>query len=173
MNPLALFLSPSGRLAQRPFIVAALVVYAVSFASQALVSAPVIMHGGEWPFALAQGVVLWSWYAVHAKRLRDAKSTAGVAGGIAIVFALSVVLFCLVLAFILDLGDSTRTSEEGSGFIVIPWFLLVLLVRIWAGGPELGMLSWTLAGFIIAILIPLGLALGCSLWAATRPSVPD
>src|SRR6266542_2869022 len=79
MDPAGLFLSISGRLAPKPFALGAILVYAASLASQALISPPIVARSGFWPFAAAQATLLWGWYALHVKRLRDAEEDAGTA----------------------------------------------------------------------------------------------
>ena len=60
MDPLALFLSSSGRIAPRAFALAIILVYVAGFLSQILLGAPVIARSGLWPFALTQGVLTWA-----------------------------------------------------------------------------------------------------------------
>src|SRR5437016_2184452 len=109
MDPAALFLSAAGRLGPRPFAIGAVLIYAASLASQTLISAPVVARAGFWPFAAAQATPLWVWYALHAKRPRDAGQDVGAAAAIAALYALAMVLL-LFVAFFIRLG--ARPSEE-------------------------------------------------------------
>src|SRR5262245_64840517 len=97
MESLALFLSSHGRIARKPFALAVLLVYVLVFASQLLLSTPVTRHANVIPFALVQGLLTFSWYVLHAKRLRDAGRGTGVATALAILYAMSVVLFLLLV----------------------------------------------------------------------------
>ena len=76
MDPLALLFSWSGRLAPRPFAIAIIAVYLVSFFSQVLLGAPVTGRSGLWPFTLLQAALVWAWLVLHVKRLRDAGTIA-------------------------------------------------------------------------------------------------
>src|SRR5215472_13204020 len=71
MEWLALFFSARGRLAPRAFAAGAAAVYGTAFLSQLLISAPVMLHAGLAPFALVQAIATWSWFCLHAKRLRE------------------------------------------------------------------------------------------------------
>jgi uncharacterized membrane protein YhaH (DUF805 family) len=162
MDPAGLFLSISGRLAPKPFALGAILVYAASLASQALISPPIVARSGFWPFAAAQATLLWGWYALHVKRLRDAEEDAGTAVGIAIVYALAVVLLLFVAFF---LGLDTRGAVEAAENSSMRWLGLASL-----GGSELGGLGFVLAAFLVAAFAPCVVALAFSIWAGTRPS---
>ena len=167
MDPLGLFVSTSGRLAPRPFAIATFLIYAASLASQALISAPVVARAGFWPFAAAQATLLWGWYALHAKRLRDAEEDVGAAAGIAALYALAMVLL-LFVAFFIRLG--ARPTEELAGS-TLRWF--GPLSFGWFGSGELGGLGLILAAFVAAAFAPALVALGFSIWTGTRPTAPS
>jgi uncharacterized membrane protein YhaH (DUF805 family) len=164
MDPAALFLSTTGRLTPRPFAIGAVLIYAVSLASQALISAPLVARAGFWPFAAVQATLLWGWYALHAKRLRDAEKDIGAAAGIAALYALATVLL-LFVAFFIRLG--ARAPEElGSN---LRW--LGPLSFGFVGSGEFGGLGLILAAFVIAAFVPALVALAFSIWTGTRPTV--
>src|SRR5580692_11893212 len=96
MQALSLLFSPNGRLRPQPFIYGALAVYALGAASQLLTRPDVMMRGGLWLFAASQAVLIWIWFALHAKRLRDADRAAGLAAGASLLYALAVVLLLIV-----------------------------------------------------------------------------
>ena len=83
--------SPNGRLKPQPFIYGALGVYLFGVASHLLTTPDVITHGGLWPFIAAQILLLWIWFVLHAKRLHDAGRSGGLAAGVALLYALSLV----------------------------------------------------------------------------------
>jgi len=166
MDPLAFFLSTTGRLPPRPFAVGVVLIYAASLASQALISAPVVARTGFWPFAAAQATLLWGWYALHAKRLRDAEQDIGAAAGVAALYALAMVLL-LFVAFFIRLG--ARPGEELAGS-TMRW--LGPLSFGWFGSGEFGGLGLILAAFVIAAFAPALVALGFSIWTGTRPTAP-
>src|SRR5712691_9112755 len=94
------FLFPSGRTAPKPFALGIVVVYAVIFASQVLLSRSVMARSGVAPFAIVQAAVTFVWYSFHARRLRDAGYGSGSALGIAVLYGLGVVLFMLLAQFV-------------------------------------------------------------------------
>jgi uncharacterized membrane protein YhaH (DUF805 family) len=169
MRALALFLGPSGRLGPRPFVIAAVVVYVAGLASQSLLAAPMVSRAGLWSFALAQAALAWVWFALHAKRLRDAARAIDAAAGIAIVYALAVALLLLILSFFTDAQANDGASRTAPVFRPIGLFALIDLAN--PRDTELGAFGLMLAIFSIVAVAPVLLAIGFSAWAATRPSV--
>jgi uncharacterized membrane protein YhaH (DUF805 family) len=168
MNPVALLFSPSGRLAPRAFWTAVAVVYLVGFASQALLSPPVTLRAGLWPFAAAQPVLIWSWYALHAKRLRDAGLAVGTAAGIAALAGLAVLLLLLILTVVLEAGMPPSAVEEGSGLLA--FFVLFSLIALASGALGMGLFGLVAGVLLVVALLPVVSALALSVWAGTRPS---
>ena len=91
---------------------AAIVVYLASFGSQVLLSAPVTARMSVLPFALVQAVLIWLWIVLHARRLRDAGRPAGLAVGIAIVYALEVVLLVIMVWLMLRIRGWRRRRRR-------------------------------------------------------------
>jgi uncharacterized membrane protein YhaH (DUF805 family) len=167
MGPLAQ-LSPSGRLARGPFAFAAVAVYAASFASQALLAPPVAAKAGLWAFAVAQAVLVWAWYLIHAQRLRDAGRETGAALGIAIVYALAIVLLLLLL--LLTAGGS---GGADNGAPLFHFFVIVTMLALLTGDQALGTgFGYFVIAFLALIFAPIVIALGFSLHTALRPSTP-
>ena len=166
MNPVALAFSRSGRLAPRPFALAVTVVYLLGFATQVLLAEPTLVRAGIWPFALAQALLLWIWYALHAKRLRDADRGTGAALGIAVVNVLSILLLLAVVAVFLI----PVPAEDTTGSVLGTWVAIVFLFAILTGAPALGFLGFILLAAAFVVLIPIVLAIGFSIWAGTQPS---
>jgi uncharacterized membrane protein YhaH (DUF805 family) len=169
MNSVALFFSQSGRLAPRPFWVAVLVVYLAGFASQALLSPPVTMRAGLWPFALAQPVLIWCWYALHAKRLRDGGLGAGTAAGIAALAGLAVLLLLLILTVVLEAGTPPDADPKASGLLA--FLVLFSLIALVSGALDMGLFGLIAGALLVLALLPIVSALALSIWAGTRPSV--
>ena len=96
MQALRFLLSPSGRLEPRAFMVAAVIVYALGVAAQWLTKPQVLLHAGVWPFAVAQLLLVWVWFALHARRLHDAHRPVDLAAGAALLYGLSIVLLLIV-----------------------------------------------------------------------------
>ena len=167
---MTLFLSSSGRLSHTGFWLAVLVVYILGIASQMLTAPVVLERASLWAFAAAQLVLLWSWYALHAKRLRDAGSSTGLAAGVAIIYLLALVLFLMLLFFFM-------MPEQASGDTVPASSVVGLYVLLWVFGvfgdrPSAGMVEVYALGLLAVVSAPFLLVLGCSLWAGTRRSVP-
>ena len=162
MEALALFFSARGRLAPRAFAVGAAAVYATAFLSQLLISAPVMARAGLAPFAIVQAIATWSWFCLHAKRLRDADRGVGAAVAIAVLYALAVVLFLLLVALIMP-GDAAQITSAGNGLA-----LYSLITTLMA---DPGLFAYVAAGIFALVFAPVPMAIGLSIWAATRPAV--
>jgi hypothetical protein len=161
-------LSPSGRLAPRPFAIAAIVLYAVSFGSQMLLSSPIATRAGIWPFVAAQALLIWLWIVLHLRRLRDAGRPTGLVAGIATAYAIEIVLLVAMAWMIL----ASANSAGGEKVTVLHVFLFIYLLGLMSGDPHFGALTIWLYGVVALLLLPIVAAFALSLWAATRPSVP-
>lgn len=168
MDPLALFLSSSGRLGARSFAVAVILIYLAGFASQALLSGSAVARAGLWPFALTQGLLTWVWYAVHAKRLRDAGHGTGSAVGIALLYALAIVLLLLIVAFFLGVGGEADDNAPPSS--IIGFFVVLYLIGVLFSAADLGFFTVLITCLIVIALAPALIAFGYSIYAGTRPS---
>ncbi|MEX2034015.1 MAG: hypothetical protein WEA28_02355 [Xanthobacteraceae bacterium] len=165
-------LSTSGRLAPLPFVVAAIVVYLASFGSQVLLSAPVTARMSVVPFSLVQAALIWLWLVLHARRLHDAGRPAGLAVGIAIVYALEVVLLVIVVWLMLESGVAAG-GGAGRESTILHLFVILYLMALLSSDPALGALQIWIIGFVALMLLPVAISLGFSLWAATRTSAPS
>ena len=163
MESLALFFSAHGRLAPRAFAAGAVVVYGTALFSQLLVSQPVMLRVGLAPFALVQAIAIWCWFCLHAKRLRDADRRIGVAVAIAVLYALAVILFLLLLvALIMPFGDVAQTARADD-VLALP----LLIAKLTA---ESGIFAYVAAAILALVVAPVPMAIGFSIWAATRPA---
>jgi uncharacterized membrane protein YhaH (DUF805 family) len=157
----------SGRLAREPFALAVIVIYLVSFLSQALLSAPVTARFNVVPFVLAQTVLIAIWIVLHRRRLNDAGRPSGIVFGVAAVYALEVVLLSILVGLMLTIGTSDGVGPQAS---ILNFFVLLYFLSLMSGDPTLGAMQVWLWGFVVLLLLPVAIALGLSLWAATRPS---
>ncbi len=165
------WLSPSSRLAPLPFALAVIAVYVLSFGSQVLLSAPVTARLSIVPFVLAQAVLIAAWIVLHTQRLRDADRASGLAIGIAIVYALEVVLLTILIWLIL--ASATGGSDgAGSESSILNLFVILYLLAMFSGDPMLGGLQVWIVGFIVLMLLPVAIGLGFSIWTATRKPAP-
>jgi uncharacterized membrane protein YhaH (DUF805 family) len=164
MESFAQFFSPFGRTARNPFAMAAVLVYVLIVVSYLLVSQPVVTRSGVAPFALVQVALTYAWYALHARRLRDAGYGTGWALVIAILYCFGVAL-CLLLA---QFGSVFVNGKDNSPFLFL--LLLLFFAAAISGNPS------NLAPFVLVPLFvtgtPLLIALGFSIWAGTRPPLP-
>jgi uncharacterized membrane protein YhaH (DUF805 family) len=165
MQALRFLFSTSGRLAPQAFVIAAIAVYATGAAAQYFTAPNILAHAGLWPFAVVQAVLIWIWYALHARRLHDAGCSTGLAAGAATLYALSVVLL-LILATGLFATSAAGTTDNK------PDALIVLLVSVIAALAQSGNhgVGWFIVSALIALgFLPVIVALAVTLWAATRP----
>src|SRR5262244_3933350 len=161
MESLAVFFSARGRLAPRAFAASAAVVYGAALLSLLLISPPVMLRAGLAPFALVQAIAIWCWFCLHAKRLRDADRRVGVAVAIAVLYALAVILFLLLVALIMPPGDAARRS---AGDVPSLFFLIATLMA------DPGLFAYVAAGIFALVFAPVPMAIALSIWAATRPA---
>lgn len=152
-----------------PFTLAVLLVYLVSFVSQILLSPPVTSRLSVVPFALVQGVLIGLWIVLHRRRLRDAGRPSGIAVGIAMVYALAVLMLVIVVWIILS-GATAGNDGAGSEAGILYLFVILYFLSLLTGDPNLGVLQIWILGFVVLMLLPVVIALGFSLWTATRPS---
>ena len=167
---MTLFLSPSGRLSHARFWLAVLAVYLLGIASQMQTAPLVLERTSLWPFAAAQIVILWSWYALHAKRLRDAGRSSGLAAGVAIIYLLALVLFLMLLFFLMMPEGASGDTVPASSFVGL--YVLLWVFGLFGDRPSAGMVEVYALGVLAVVSAPFLLVLGCSLWAGTRRSVP-
>ncbi len=168
MQALRFLFSPSGRLRPRAFGFCAAAVYAAGVASQRLTVPDVIAWGGLWPFAIVQALLIWIWFSLHAKRLRDAGRTIGLAAGVSVLYALSVVLLLIVAAAFFNTAAVAATDANAASALGL--VLLVSIVAILVGSPHYDF-AWLMAAILTATgLLPVIVALVFTLWVATRPS---
>jgi uncharacterized membrane protein YhaH (DUF805 family) len=173
MESLASYVSASGRIARKPFIVGIALVYAASFASQVLLAAPVMARGGVIPFMLAQAAAMWAWYALHVRRLRDADRGGGMALAITVLYGLGTLLLLLIVVL---LDGAAPAASSASGDPAAPglaeFVLLIYLIALFSGDPNLGIFGYVMFTVIALILAPTLIAVTFSVWAATRRPAP-
>ncbi|MEA2981178.1 MAG: hypothetical protein QOF09_3001 [Alphaproteobacteria bacterium] len=157
----------AGRLGRGPFVLAAGVLYLLSFASQMLLSEPVTAQASVVPFVLVQVVLIWLWIAVHQRRLRDAGRPTGIVIGVALVYALQVVLLTLLIWMLTP--NSGAGDFAGSGAGVFHLFAILYLLGSMAGDPTFASVQIWLMAFAAVMFLPVLIAIWFSCWAATRP----
>jgi uncharacterized membrane protein YhaH (DUF805 family) len=165
-----LFFSATGRIAPKPFTVGVAVIYLLAFLSQFLLAAPLKARGGLVAFVLLQAAITWAWYALHTKRLRDAGRPTTPAIALAVLYALAVPLFLLVMAAAMIPASASATGEASSGgFLDV--FLVLFLFSVIFNDPGLGVFGIIILAVLVLVMLPFLIALAFSVWLVTRPSV--
>jgi uncharacterized membrane protein YhaH (DUF805 family) len=159
MHPLALFFSPSGRVTGPPFVLGVAVVFAFGCFSLILLSSRLPASIAVFLFAMAQGVIAWCWFSLHAKRLRDAGLAITPAVAMAVLYCLAMCLLLLVLVSMPLEGEGMAGGNE----------LLAMLADL-ASDPEPGLFGYVAMGILLLVLLPVLIALGFSFWLARQPS---
>ena len=168
MQTLLTFLSPAGTLRPSSFLTAVIVVYVAGAASHLLTAPGIIAQAGPWPFAAIQTVLIWVWFVLHGKRLQDADLGTALAAGVSLLYALSVLLLVIVEAsFAAAISGQTGDAQAASGLELI---LLVSIIALLLESSQYD-LTWAVVATLLAVeFIPIALAIGTTVWAATRPS---
>lgn len=161
--------SASGRLAPKPFALGAIAVYLASFLSQFLLAAPVTARASVVPFLVVQVVLALMWYSLHVRRLRDAGRPTSSAVALTILYALAIVLLLLVMLAIDAPGQPTG-AEQTPYANVFQVFLIIFLIGMILGDPNLGMFGYVVLGVIALVMLPIVIAVVFTIWAGTRPT---
>jgi len=170
MSLLKVAFSPLGSLSPRTFAPAVVLVYAAGLLSYLLLMGSVTAVTGALAFLLAQAMVTWIWYMLHAKRLRDCDRPTGLALAIATLYALSVILFLLLIVLVTS-GDMAQSVDA------VPRTHIDLLAVLGSIGmilrhSNIGASGYLILAFLALSLLPVAIAVCFSLWVGTRASAP-
>ena len=171
MELLALFFSPSGRIAAKPFAIGVVVVYLLAFLSQFLLAAPLMARGGLFAFIALQAAITWAWYSLHAKRLRDTGRAVTPAVALAVLYALAVPLFLLVMAATMTPAPAATPPAGDAPRTVFDFILFLFILSAVFSDPGLGIFGYIILLVLLLVMLPFLIALGFSIWLATRPSI--
>jgi uncharacterized membrane protein YhaH (DUF805 family) len=172
MQALHFLLSPSGRLRPQPFIYGVAAVYVLGATSHSLTTPDVIARAGLWPFVAAQIVLIWVWFVLHAKRLRDAGRGGGLAAGASLLYALSIMLL-LILAtgFSNPAGGPMSNPNAGAALNLV---VMLYVIASLAGTTPYNDIAWAIiAALTVLAFVPIVVAVAVTLWVATRPSIVE
>ncbi len=172
MDPFGLFLSGRGRLAPGPFAIAVTLVYLAGFASQALLSGPVIARSGLLPFALVQAVLTWGWYVLHVKRLTDAGRSSGGALASAVLYALAVALLLLVVSFFIQAGAPDASGDKVDPSSIFGLFMVLYVIGMMFSSLDFGFFTMLITAAVVVALAPVVVVFVFSIYVGTRPSAP-
>ena len=152
--------------ARSPSYLLAIVVYLAGAASQFLTRPEVIIRAGLWPFRPARSLLIWIWFVLHAKRLRDGGRRYGLAAGASVLYALSVALLLILAAsFYVPLAGRMPDANSASALGLI---LLVSIVAMLLGAPQYDLASVLVMVLLLLAFLPMIVAVAVTLWAATQ-----
>jgi uncharacterized membrane protein YhaH (DUF805 family) len=171
MDALALFTSTHGRLAREPFWACVLAIYVVGFVAQLLLIPEVAARGGVWAFVFVQAALIWAWLAVHIKRLRDAGQGPAPAIGVALIYALAVVLLLMLIAFLTNPNAVGAPAGERPADQAAYGLLLVIAIFGLLFSPDFGVFMTILKSIIFIACLPAIISLVFSVTTGWRKSV--
>ena len=135
-----------------------------------LTGSNVVWRAGLWPFLFVQALLIWIWFAIHAKRLHDAGRTAGLVVGVSILYALSVVLLVIVAASFYGALAGQMPDVDANTASALGLILLLSIIAILLGAPHYD-LAWLMVVMLLLIaFVPIVLAVVVTLWSATQPT---
>jgi uncharacterized membrane protein YhaH (DUF805 family) len=170
MGAFRFLFSPAGRLDPRSFISGAIGVYLVGVGSQLLTTADVARRAGLLPYVAVQFVLIWTWYCLHGKRLRDAGRSSGLAVGVGLLYLLSVVLLLIVTDSFMPTSDQLFGNADAVGALWLT--LLIYVVSILGGSGQYDLVPVVVAILIVFAFLPIVIALAVTAWAARLKSQP-
>ena len=146
-----LLFSPKGTIKPQPFAIVALAVYVINIAAGSILDGGFLKRAGVAPYLALQVMLTWIWFAVHAKRLRDAGRGYAVAATLAFLYIAGVLLlmgmFATTSAPVADQQspDQSNVSLIGVLFAVLfintlftgDAFLITTLLFVFIAGPLL------------------------------------
>ena len=162
--------SPGAQLKPGPFALAVIAVYLLSLGSQTLLSAPVTRLAGVWLFVLAQALLIAVWIVLHRRRLRDAGRPAGMAIGIALIYALEMILLTLLIWALTSPGALRGDPDSAGSFFHL--YAVIYMLAALSGDPHLGAVHAWMTGLAVVLALPIVIGVAFSFWTAMRPSVP-
>jgi uncharacterized membrane protein YhaH (DUF805 family) len=151
MNAAALFVSMNGTLKPGPFALAAIAIYLFNFAISSVVDGSMLSRIGVAPLFLVQMALTWIWYAIHAKRLRDAGRGTTIALILAVVYAFFVTLWMVLFS----VAQTPASSDSGNpiGMLVVILLLAYAFNTGDFGGLAILVVAVVLLPFIYALLV--------------------
>ena len=160
---------PTGDLEQRPYA-RALIGLLIGAVLSNMLSAPVVTAAfGIWPFVVTQLVLLWFWFSLTAKRLRNAERSVLGVTAVALIAVIAIVLLAVMLAVqFIDTGAGTAAPwlPASIGILIYPFVFVLNVIT----GPSANPQDMTIAVLSLFTLAPLLLLIWYSAWAALQPS---
>jgi uncharacterized membrane protein YhaH (DUF805 family) len=162
-------LIPSGDLKQGPYLRSLVALLIGAILSHMLTAPLVTAQLGLVPFVVTQLALLWWWFALIVKRLRDAERSFLGVTAVALIdlFALLLLAVMLVLQFSdTSVGAAAPYLPASLSLLIYPFVFLFNLVT----GPVANTQDLQVALLALFVLAPLLLTIFYSLWAAAQPS---
>jgi uncharacterized membrane protein YhaH (DUF805 family) len=162
-------LIPSGDLKQGPYLRSLVALLIGAILSHMLTAPLVTAQLGLVPFVVTQLALLWWWFALIVKRLRDAERSFLGVTAVALIdlFALLLLAVMLVLQFSdTSAGAAAPYLPASLSLLIYPFVFLFNLVT----GPVANTQDLQVALLALFVLAPLLLTIFYSLWAAAQPS---
>jgi amino acid transporter len=162
-------LTPSGDLEQGPYA-RALIALAIGAVLSNMLSAPAVTASfGIWPFVVTQLALLWFWFSLTAKRLRNAERSILGVTAVALIALIAIVLLSVVLVLQvadLEAGTAAPWRPASIGTLIYPFVFLFNVVT----GPSANPQDLTIAVLAAFTVAPLLLMIWWSAWSALQPS---
>lgn len=162
-------LIPSGDLKQGPYLRSLVALLFGAILSHMLTAPLVTAQLGLVPFVVTQLALLWWWFALIVKRLRDAERSFLGVTAVALIdlFALLLLAVMLVLQFSdTSAGAAAPYLPASLSLLIYPFVFLFNLLT----GPVANTQDLQVALLALLVLAPLLLTIFYSLWAAAQPS---
>jgi uncharacterized membrane protein YhaH (DUF805 family) len=162
-------LIPSGDLKQGPYLRSLVALLIGAILSHMLTAPLVTAQFGLVPFVVTQLALLWWWFALIVKRLRDAERSFLGVTAVALIdlFALLLLAVMLMLQFSdTSAGAAAPYLPASLSLLIYPFVFLFNLVT----GPVANTQDLQVALLALFVLAPLLLTIFYSLWAAAQPS---
>ena len=115
-------------------------------------------------------MLVWIWFALHAKRLRDAGRGAGLAAGVGLLYVLSIVLLVILAGAFFNTAAADAAGLQTPPAPLEGLILLVAVVVALAGSAHYDVAWLLVTALTLIAFVPVIVALLFTLWAATRPS---
>ena len=162
-------LIPSGDLEQGPYT-RSLIGLLIGALLSNMLSAPTITAAfGIWPFAVTQLALLWFWFSLTAKRLRNAERSVLGVTAVALIALIAIVLLAVMLSLQFTDMDASAAAPWLPASIRILIYPFVFLLNV-VTGPSANPQDATIAALAVFTVAPLLLMIWYSAWAALQPS---
>jgi len=161
--------SPSGELEQGPYVRSMLALLTGAVLSHLLTAPAVLAQLGIVPFLIVQLVIVWWWFALIARRLRDAERSILGVTAVALISFIAVIFLAVML--VLQVSDTSAGAAApwlpaSIGLLIYPFIFFFNLVT----GPAASAQDLHIALLALLIVAPPLLTIWWSVWAGLQPS---